>query len=171
MASLLIVPDGQGDLGKGERMARDLLTLAQEHGVAVVVADDLALARRIRADGVEVGDLGSYREARQALGRDAVVGVRCDGRHAAMEAAEAGADYVAFPSEPGRGPEDTLVAWWGPLFVVPCVVSDPREPEEVAALVRAGADFVRPSERMWSSPKAAREVCAATAAAIEGARA
>lgn len=170
VASLLIVPE-QGERGMGEGMARDLLTHAQEHGVAVLVADDPVLARRIRADGVEVGDAAACRAARQALGRDAIVGVRCAGRHAAMEAAEAGADYVAFPVEPERAAEDTLIAWWAGLFVIPCVAADPSEPERSRALARVGADFVRPSERMWESPAAAREVCAATAAAIEGVRA
>ena len=168
VASLLIVPDAQGEHGRAEGMARDLLTHAQEHGVAVVVAEDVALARRIRADGVEVGDIAAYREARQALGRDAIVGVRCVARHAAMEAAEAGADYVAFPSDPDPASEDSLIAWWSPLFTVPCVAADPAKPEEAAILARAGADFVRPSDRMWESPEAAREICAATASAMAG---
>jgi len=77
---------------------RLLMPIVQAAGAAFIVNDRPDLARALGADGVHVGqDDASYGEARKLLGPDAIVGVTChDSRHLAMEAAEAGADYVAF---------------------------------------------------------------------------
>src|SRR3546814_3673441 len=66
--------------------------------VAFIVNDDMSLAKRLGADGVHLGQSdGDPREARALLGPSAQIGVTChDSRHLAMEAGEAGADYVAF---------------------------------------------------------------------------
>lgn len=164
VASLLI---GEG---VSESMARELLALAQPKGVAVLVETDAALARRLGADGVQAADATACQAARQALGPDAIVGVRCASKHEAMEAGEAGADYVALPSGPGR-PEESLAAWCAELFVIPCVAFDPAELDIARGLAAAGVDFVRPPERMWESPEAARKEVRETLAAIAGARA
>src|SRR6202012_2516349 len=75
-----------------------LSPIAQARGVAVILNDRPDLAARLGCDGVHVGqDDASYAEARRVVGKDRMVGVPChDSRHLAMEAAEAGADYVAF---------------------------------------------------------------------------
>ena len=94
--------------------AVDALTpIAQARGVAVILNDRPDLAARLGCDGVHIGqDDAPYAEARRLMGRDKIVGVTChDSRHLAMEAAEAGADYVAFGAffptttkEPKTGP-------------------------------------------------------------------
>ena len=80
-------------------------------------------------DGVHVGqEDASYDEARRILGPDKIVGVTCyASRHIAMEAAEKGADYVAFggffpsPTKQGRrfqnDPE--ILHWWSEMMTVP----------------------------------------------------
>ena len=75
-----------------------LMPIAQARGVAVILNDRPDLAARLGCDGIHVGqDDASCAEARRAVGKDRMVGVTChDSRHLAMEAAEAGADYVAF---------------------------------------------------------------------------
>src|SRR5215831_18988564 len=75
-----------------------LSPIAQARGVAVILNDDPALAARLGCDGVHVGqDDAPLAEARRLMGREAIVGVTChDSLHLAMEAAEGGADYVAF---------------------------------------------------------------------------
>ena len=80
------------------RAAELLMPIAQKRDVAFILNDRPDLAAEMRCDGVHVGqEDASYGEARDAVGRNAVVGVTChDSRHLAMEAAEAGADYVAF---------------------------------------------------------------------------
>lgn len=160
VASLLIA---EGE--EQEMVARELIGPAQSHGVAVVIETDAALARKLGADGVQVADAAALRRARDLLGGEAAVGVAASSRHAAMEAGDAGADYLALPWTPGRE-ADSLAAWWAGLFVVACVADGPAEPEAARRLAAAGVDFLSPPERMWDSPTAAREVVAATSAAI-----
>src|ERR1700712_5457177 len=75
-----------------------LSPIAQARGVAVILNDRPDLAAKLGCDGVHVGqEDGTYAEARAAMGPKGIVGVTChDSRHLAMEASEAGADYVAF---------------------------------------------------------------------------
>ena len=115
-------------------------------------------------DGVHVGqEDASYAEARRLVGPDAVVGVTCYGsRHLAMEAAEAGADYVAFggffrsTTKTGtaqRFPTPTdpeIITWWQELMTVPVVVIGGITVENCAALVAAGADFLAVTAGIWS---------------------
>ncbi len=74
------------------------MPLAHARDVAFVVNDRPDLAMELGADGVHVGQNDmSYAEARKIVGVDRIVGVTCHAsRHLAMEAGEAGADYVAF---------------------------------------------------------------------------
>jgi thiamine-phosphate pyrophosphorylase len=111
-------------------LAEPLQRVCAEREVAFIVNDSIALARRIGADGVHLGQSdGSVAEARERLGRAAQIGVTCHAsRHLAMEAGEAGADYVAFGAffptttkavEHRAEPE--LLTWWQGLFELPCV--------------------------------------------------
>src|SRR3546814_13910678 len=74
------------------------LPVYHPHDVALQFNDRQILAIKFGADGVHVGQEDeTYAEARRILGADRIVGVTCHAsRHLAMEAAEAGADYVAF---------------------------------------------------------------------------
>ena len=91
-----------GDEHLAARLAEPLQRLCEAREVTFIVNDSVALAKRIGADGVHLGQAdmardGSVAEARAALGREAQIGVTCHAsRHLAMDAGEAGADYVAF---------------------------------------------------------------------------
>ncbi|HJW42740.1 MAG TPA: thiamine phosphate synthase, partial [Rhizomicrobium sp.] len=120
------------------------------------------LARELRCDGVHVGqEDASLAEARLIVGKNTVVGVTChDSRHLAMEAAEAGADYVAFGAffptatkdAKTRADVETL-RWWSELMVVPCVAIGGITVENAAPLVEAGADFLAVSSGVWDHPQ------------------
>ncbi len=75
-----------------------LSPIIQARGAAVILNDDPVLAAKLKCDGVHIGqDDMPLAQARKVMGPDAMIGVTChDSRHLAMEAAEAGADYVAF---------------------------------------------------------------------------
>uniref|UniRef100_UPI00286D660B thiamine phosphate synthase n=1 Tax=Phenylobacterium sp. TaxID=1871053 RepID=UPI00286D660B len=75
-----------------------ILPIVQARGAAVILNDRPDLAARLGCDGVHVGQSDTpYAEARRIMGPGAMIGVTChDSLHLAMEAAEAGADYVAF---------------------------------------------------------------------------
>src|SRR5579871_1316556 len=80
------------------RRAVDILRpLVQAHGAAFILNDRPDLAAELGCDGVHIGqEDATYVEARKAL-PSGIVGVTChNSRHLAMEAGEAGADYVAF---------------------------------------------------------------------------
>lgn len=144
------------------RAVEALCPLAQDHGVAVILNDRPDLAREMGCDGVHLGQGdASYASARRLLGAEAIIGVTChDSRHLAMEAAEAGADYVAFgafyPTETKdvtHHPEASLLEWWYEMMTVPCVAIGGITPANAAPLVEAGADFLAVSSGVWAWPE------------------
>jgi thiamine-phosphate pyrophosphorylase len=146
------------------RLAEPLQRICADAECAFIVNDSIALARRLGADGVHLGQHdGEVREARERLGREAQIGVTCHAsRHLAMEAGEAGADYVAFgaffpsPTKPSKHrPEPELLAWWSALFELPCVAIGGITPQNCAPLVAAGADFLAVSHAVWGGDEAA----------------
>lgn len=148
------------DQHEASRLAEPLQTICAEHDVAFIVNDSISLAKRLGADGVHLGQQdGSPKEAREELGREAQIGVTCHAsKHLAMEAGEAGADYVAFgaffPSstkETEHHPEPDILEWWSTLFEIPCVAIGGITPENCGTLVEAGADFLAVSGAVWNS--------------------
>ncbi len=146
------------------RLAEPLQRICADRDVAFIVNDSISLAKRIGADGVHLGQGdGDPVEARKILGRGAQIGVTChNSRHLAMEAGEAGADYVAFGAffptvtkavEHQAAPD--LLSWWQSLFELPCVAIGGITTENCAPLVRAGADFLAVSGAVWRDDEAA----------------
>jgi thiamine-phosphate pyrophosphorylase len=142
------------------RLAEPIQRLCSDRDVAFIVNDSISLAKRLGADGVHLGqEDGDAREARQILGPQVQIGVTCHGsRHLAMEAGEAGADYVAFgafyPSttkETEHRPELSILSWWTTLFELPCVAIGGITPDNAAPLVAAGADFLAVSGVVWNA--------------------
>lgn len=152
------------DQHEAARLAAPLQAICATREVAFIVNDDVALAKRIGADGVHLGqDDGDPKEAREILGRDAQIGVTCHAsRHLAMEAGDNGADYVAFGAFFPSNTKDTehraeldLLEWWQGLFEIPCVAIGGITPENCAPLVSAGADFLAVSGAVWNGDEAA----------------
>jgi thiamine-phosphate pyrophosphorylase len=149
------------DQHEAARLAAPLQAICAERDVAFIVNDDMALARRLDADGVHLGQGdGDPREARALLGPKAQIGVTChDSRHLAMEAGEAGADYVAFGAffptstkETHHRPDPSILSWWATLFELPCVAIGGITSENARVLVEAGADFLAVCSAVWNSP-------------------
>ena len=147
------------DQHQAAALAEPLQAICEAHEVAFIVNDSIALAKRLKADGVHLGQKdGSPKEAREELGREAQIGVTCHAsKHLAMEAGEAGADYVAFgtfyPSttkETEHRPEPEVLEWWSGLFEIPCVAIGGITPDNCAPLVAAGADFIAVSGAVWA---------------------
>ena len=162
---IMLVPDGfdvasLGPLAEQGGLAGLVLSPADEPdqgvraghalGLAVQVRDDLAKARR--ADGVLLTDPARLAAAREALGPRAIIGVACGiDRHAAMEAGEAGADWILF-GQPDMAPERAIdaAAWWSELFVLPCGVTGTIRPDHIAALAAAKIAFAVPGPSCWT---------------------
>jgi thiamine-phosphate pyrophosphorylase len=127
------------------RVADTLRPICQQRDVAFMLADRADLAIRLDADGVQVG-VEAYAEARRVVGRDRQVGVVCpSSRHLAMEAADAGADYVAFDAA-----DRELIEWWSGLFEIPCVAIGDIAIDNARPLVAAGADFLAVGSGIWN---------------------
>ena len=158
------------------RLAEPLQAICAAHGTAFIVNDDMALARRIGADGVHLGQGdGDPREARRLLGPQAQIGITChNSRHLAMEAGEAGADSVAFGAffptstkavEHRADPE--ILTWWQGLFELPCVAIGGITTDNARILVDAGADFLAVSAGVWAYPGGPAEAVRAFAAILD----
>ena len=154
------------------RLAEPLQRICADAGVAFIVNDSMALAKRLGADGVHLGQSdGDIREARALLGPSAQIGRTChDSRHLAMEAGEAGADYVAFgafyetTTKPSNyRPAPSILSWWSAVFEIPCVAIGGITPDNARPLVAAGADFIAVCQAVWG-----KDDPAAAVAAFEG---
>ena len=140
---------------------RRLLPIAHEHGVAVILNDRPDLAAELGCDGVHVGDEDpAVDAARRILGPNAMIGATCkDSRHAAMEAAEAGADYVAFGAffptdtkDTTARPEPDILTIWQETMAIPCVAIGGITVDNARPLIDAGADFLAVSAGVWRHP-------------------
>lgn len=139
-----------------------LRPVAQARGVAFLLNDRPDLAKAMGCDGVHVGqEDATYAEARAALGPDRIVGVTAHAsRHLAIEAAEAGADYVAFgaffPTATKQAPKGQadieLLRWWSEIMTVPAVAIGGITVENCGPLVEAGADFLAVVAGVWAYP-------------------
>ncbi len=149
--------------------------IARARDVAVILNDRPDLAARLDCDGVHVGQGDTpYATARKLMGKDRMVGVTChDSRHLAMEAAEAGADYVAFgaffPTTTKDAPivaEPDILSIWQETMEVPCVAIGGITAANAAGLATAGADFLAVSGGVWAHPEGPDAAVAALNAAI-----
>lgn len=145
-------------------LAEPLQEICAAHDVAFIVNDSVALAKRLKADGVHLGQGdGDVKEAREELGREAQIGVTCHAsRHLAIEAGEVGADYVAFgaffPSETKETEhraELQLLEWWHEIVEIPSVAIGGITPENCRPIIEAGADFLAVSGAVWSGDEVA----------------
>jgi thiamine-phosphate pyrophosphorylase len=142
-------------------VVRAIRPLLAPRGVPLILNDRPDLAASLGCDGVHVGqDDAPYAEARRAVGPDRIVGVTChDSRHLAMEASEAGADYVAFGAFFPTTTKDAktradveILEIWQEMMVTPCVAIGGITPANCRPLVAAGADFLAASAAVWTHP-------------------
>ncbi|MBL4693189.1 MAG: thiamine phosphate synthase [Magnetovibrio sp.] len=138
-----------------------LMKDVQDRDVAFIINDDAELAAELGADGVHVGQGDvSAKEARARVGKDAIVGVTChDSRHLAVEAAEAGADYVAFGAffptstkATTTTPDPEIIEIWTSITNVPCVAIGGINASNASTLIEAGADFIAVVSAVWDHP-------------------
>jgi thiamine-phosphate pyrophosphorylase len=136
-----------------------LMPIAQARGVALILNDDPALAAQLGCDGVHVGqDDAPLSDARRLMGRDRIVGVTChDSLHLAMEAAEGGADYVAFGAVFPTTTKDAatradldLIRGWQADMLTPCVAIGGITVPTAREVAAAGADFLAVSAGVWT---------------------
>lgn len=131
--------------GSPSRHSLKLIAAAHAHVLAVLVEDDIESGGRVEADGVHLSAFHTHvPAARLAMGASAIIGATCPlTRHEAMVAAEAGADYIAFPfSDEMAGKALDLTSWWSEVTEIPvalwCGASMPCRQVRIAS----AADFI-----------------------------
>lgn len=144
------------------RAGEILMPIVQLANAAFIVNDRADLAKRLGADGVHIGQEDTpYTQARALMGPKGIVGVTChDSRHLAMEAAEAGADYVAFGAffetttkQAKTKADPSILTWWQEMMNAPCVAIGGITPDNARGLAEAGADFLAVSSGVWDHPE------------------
>ena len=157
---VLLLPESLGQpTDDALRSAIDVLRpVAQDRDVAFLVDGRPDLAAETGCDGAHTCPDGpSYRETRALVGPNAIVGYSARfSRHAAMTAAEQGADYIVLGRR-NPTPDELLqtldlIDWWASLMEVPCVALSDITPESCAQFVTAGTDFVAVDSAVWKHP-------------------
>ncbi|MCW5713656.1 MAG: thiamine phosphate synthase [Bauldia sp.] len=156
VASAIVAPraDGAAD----EELARMLAPLALRKGCALIVAGDGDAAARLDGAHVEAG-LAALRAAVARHHPDRIVGAGgIQSRHDAMEAGEAGADYLFFGRLDGDGLPEIfpraleLAAWWAELFEIPAMVMGGNSIESVGEARAARIEFIALRRAVWDHP-------------------
>lgn len=154
------------DQHEAASLAGPLQVICAAHDVAFIVNDSISLAKRLNADGVHLGQSdGDVADARAQLGKKFQIGVTChNSRHLAMEAAEAGADYVAFGAFYPTTTKDAkyvaeldTVEKWARVMEIPCVAIGGITPDNAKPVIDAGADFIAVSGAVWQHPQGPAE--------------
>jgi thiamine-phosphate pyrophosphorylase len=132
-----------------------------EYGTLVIINDDPDVAKQCEADGVHLGQNDmDYFSSRELLGGDVIIGVTChNSKGLGFEAANAGADYVAFgaffetPTKAAKHRAETeILEWWREAVEVPSVAIGGITVDNAASIIKAGADFIAVSSGVWSHP-------------------
>ncbi len=164
VASLILPPYGLHEAAF-QALAERIVPVAQEAGVAVVIAGDTRIAARVKADGVHL------ESGKQAL-VDAIdrlhdkMSVGAGGvktRDDALALGEARPDYVFFgrfgyDNTPEPHPRNlNLASWWAQMIEIPCIVLAGTHIESVEAVAETGADFVALSNAVFGENADPRE--------------
>lgn len=152
VATVIVTPPPGSTMDREDAAA--IIGLGHARNIAVLIEDDVDLAKSLGADGVHLASHedadASYAAARASLGPNAIVGVDAGhSRHEAMSLGESGADYVAFGKPRQVADQQTaeehrfdLVEWWAEIFEVPVIALDVETADEATPLAEAGADFI-----------------------------
>lgn len=142
---------GDEDMEKVLAMA----ALTKSQGVNFIVGGDIGLAVKCEADGVMVDTPELVIRARNALGGDPIVGMRCGtSRRKAEQALEAGADYVAFGDGAKNFVDPAIITWWNvKTDDHPCLVEGNFTNDDCGFYVESGAYFIEASHYVWNHPK------------------
>ena len=135
-----------------QAQARAVQALCRAANVPFIVNDSLALALALEADGLHLGqEDGDFAAARAALGAQRILGATChDSCQLAQQAAESGADYLAFgaffpsASKPAarRASVDVLRTARARFPHLPLVAIGGITAENAAPLLDAGAHWL-----------------------------
>lgn len=140
-----------------QRLCETLVPDGQEAGIAMIVAGETRIARRVGADGIHAekrADLACEAERADGLILGAG-GVKT--RHEALELGELRPDYMLFgrpgyDTHPEPHPRNlSLAQWWSEMVEIPCIVLAGSSMESVQTAAGTGAEFVAASAAIFNS--------------------
>lgn len=158
-ASIVQYRDKSGDAARQALEAGALLRACRQHGIPLLINDDVELALAVGADGVHLGrGDASLQAARAQLGPTAIIGATChDSLLFADEAARNGASYLAFgalyPSgtKPGASAAKPQTLAAARRFGLPVVAIGGITADNAAPVIAAGADCVAVISDLWNA--------------------
>ncbi len=165
IASIILPAHGM-DEASFQAFAERIVPIAQEAGIAAIIAEDTRIAGRVKADGIHIeGGKAALAEAIGSFQAKMAVGAGgAKTRDDALDLGEERPDYVFF----GRfGYDNTpeahqrnlsLGAWWAEMIEVPVIVMAGSDLASVETVAATGADFVALSAAVFGNgvdPKAA----------------
>lgn len=170
----LILPQYGSDEVSFQQFAETIAPIAQEAGIAVVVAGDSRVVGRVKADGVHVDGLAQLSEAIERFQSKISVGAGgIKTRDEALDIGEFRPDYVFF----GRFGYDNkpeahhrnlgLGAWWAEMIQIPCIVMGGSDIESVRQVAETGAEFVALSSAIFGDGVDPREAVARANALLD----
>lgn len=140
LVASVLLPSGIGADAAGRALVKGI----QATDRPALVADNVELRAALEADGVHLTDAAAVADLRRRLGDGLIIGAECPvERHACMEAAEDGADYVAVRvTENNYAAVVALLAWWQEIMTVPIValLDEALDRKQI----ETGADFISP---------------------------
>ena len=160
-ARLIQYRDKSHDAARRLAQAEALNKLCRLHQVPLIINDDVELAAQVGAAGVHVGqDDPAFAIARACLGKNALIGVSCyDRLDLALEAARAGADYVAFgaffpsPTKPTEARASiALLRKARAALSVPIIAIGGITPDNAPLLLDVGADALAVVSAVFAQP-------------------
>ena len=147
-------------------MAKTIVPVVQDLGIACIIGDDMDLAKSCGADGVhletptqdnETITPADVKNAKSVLGDNAIVGVSGrNSRDIGLQCADAGADYVSFgtvfksshkPHLDAKGME--TLNWWAEMVEIPCVAIGGITADNLPQIMDSGVDFVGVIAGIW----------------------
>lgn len=174
IASIILPSYDQGD-DAFQELAEKVVPIAQEAGIATIIAGDTRIAGRVQADGIhieakpaELIEAIEHFQPRMAVGAG---GAKT--RDDALELGEARPDYIFFgrfgyDNKPEAHSRNlSLGTWWAEMIQIPCIVlagSDLASVEHVAA---TGAEFVALSNAVFGEGIDPREAVARANAILD----
>jgi len=166
IASIILPANGM-DEASFQDFAERIVPIAQEAGIAAIIAEDTRIAGRVQADGIHIDGKTALAEAMENFHPKSTVGAGgAKTRDDALALGELRPDYIFF----GRFGYDnkpephsrnlSLGGWWAEMIQVPVIVLAGSDIASVEAVAATGADFVALSSAVFAGgvePRAAIE--------------
>lgn len=150
-----------------ETITANGVTSLQSLGLAVIIRDcEPRMVHHLKADGIHIARSAPVKNLRATFKTETIGVFAATSRHIAMEAAETGADYIAFAQKSQTGGEP-LIGWWHDIIEIPCIAFDSVTPEDLATLLPQKPDFIRPMDVMWKDAAAAAATVSSLASRLK----